>query len=68
MKEIATEIDPTAGTQNPLPCFADVPGMHLRIPQARAAVDIAADRGAMLIIALLRSGLTGPRKWVAEAD
>jgi hypothetical protein len=33
--------------------------MPLRIPQARTAVE----RGAMLIIALLRSGLTGPRKW-----
>jgi hypothetical protein len=30
---------------------------------SRAAVE----RGAMLIIALLRSGLTGPRKWIAEA-
>jgi hypothetical protein len=42
---------------------AAVPGMHLRIAQAHAAVE----RGAMLIIALLRSGLTGPQKWIAEA-
>jgi hypothetical protein len=38
-----------------------VPRHALRIPQAHAAVAIAAERGAMLIIALLRSGLTGPR-------
>jgi hypothetical protein len=50
---------------------ADVPRHALRIPQARAAVELeaavdnAAKRGAMLIIALLRSGLTGPRKWIA---
>jgi hypothetical protein len=63
------EIDPTAGTQKPLPCFADVPRHALRIAQAHAAVELeaAAERGAMLI-ALLRSGLTGPRKWVAQAD
>jgi hypothetical protein len=39
--------------------------MPVRIPQARAAVDL----GAMLIIALLGSELTEPQKWIAaESD
>jgi hypothetical protein len=65
------KIDPAAGTQKPLPYFADVPVMPVRIPQTLAAAvelavaTIAPERGAMLIIALLRSGLTGPRKWIA---
>jgi hypothetical protein len=56
--------DPVAEGKKTVTVRADVPGMHLRIAQARAA-----ERGAMVIITLLRSGLTGPQKWIAaESD
>jgi hypothetical protein len=51
---------PPGGAKRPGSSRADVLPHALRIPLAR----IAAERGAMLIIALLRSGLTGPRKWL----